>query len=226
MGRWVEGQRKGRGRPEEGQKKGKGGAEEGQRKARGRPEEGQRKGRGGAEEGQRKGRGRAEEGQRKGRGRADLVRSWECLVAKCCKMLLWPKERLIFVNKCCFGLHSGRVPVQFVHHSNIISTFSENPTIKHTASRQIRFFVGFSLKVSCGGRGCRELGYRSSSILISGLCQSGSNTAFSPSSRGSGRIKNACGGITGRSPMFRYHPSGRATRRNAWTSSRRGGLRR
>ena len=41
--------------------------------------------------------------------------------------------------------------------------------------------------------------------------------------RGSGRIEDACGGITGRSPRFCYDLLGRATRSGASRSSRRCG---
>ena len=64
----------------------------------------------------------------------------------------------------------------------------------------------------------RGLGSLESRIIdcIRGLDQSNLDTAHPPG--GSGRIENACARLTGRSPSFGDHPSGRQTRKHVWRS--------
>ena len=72
---------------------------------------------------------------------------------------------------------------------------------------------------ACPRKEVLEFGNRFSSIASGPIHQSNSNTAHLE--RGSGRIENACGGITGRSPSFGDHPSGRQTRKHVWRSRSR-----
>ena len=68
------------------------------------------------------------------------------------------------------------------------------------------------------GRGYPELGWGSGALGTSNLAKV---VLTRPTRRGSGRIEYACGGITGRSPSFGDHLSGRQTRKHVRRSRSR-----